>query len=73
MIFAVPSAFVKEVLEGMAEGALAGKLVCSTIKGIIPDENMIVGEYLREVVGVPEENIVVLRVRVTLRRLPWSG
>ena len=60
VIFAVPSAFVKEVLEGMTEGALTGKLVCSTIKGIIPDENMIVGEYLREVVGVPEENIVVI-------------
>ena len=28
----------------MAEGALLGKLVCSTIKGIGPDENMIVGD-----------------------------
>ena len=44
----------------MNAGALDGKLVCSTIKGIIPDENMIVGEYLREVVGVPENHIVVI-------------
>ena len=60
VIFAVPSAFVKEVLSNMNTGALDGKLVCSTIKGIIPDENMIVGEYLREVVGVPEDHIVVI-------------
>ena len=60
IIFAVPSAFVKEVLLNMDSGALEGKLVCSTIKGIIPDENMIVGEYLREVVGVPEDHIVVI-------------
>ena len=60
VIFAVPSAFVKEVLSHMDSGALHGKLVCSTIKGIIPDENMIVGEYLREVVGVPEDHIVVI-------------
>ena len=60
IIFAVPSAFVKEVLQGMEVGALEGKIVCSTIKGIIPDENMIVGEYLREVVGVPENKIAVI-------------
>ena len=60
VVFAIPSAFVKSVLLELAPGALDEKIVCSAIKGIIPDENMIVGEYLREVMGVPENNIVVI-------------
>jgi len=59
VIFAVPSAFVKEVIQGIQPGGLEDKIICSTIKGIIPDENMIVGEYLREVIGVPENKIAV--------------
>lgn len=60
VVLAVPSAFVKEVLLKLAPGALDGKLVCSAIKGIIPDEHMIVGEYLREVMDVEEECIAVI-------------
>lgn len=60
VVLAVPSAFVKEVLLKLAPGSLDGKLVCSAIKGIIPDEHMIVGEYLREVMGVEEERIAVI-------------
>lgn len=60
VVLAVPSAFVKSVLENLDLSLLEGKLVFSAIKGIIPDENMIVGEYLREIVGVPEENIGVI-------------
>lgn len=60
VVLAVPSAFVKEVLLKLAPGTLDGKLVCSAIKGIIPDEHMIVGEYLREVMGVEEERIAVI-------------
>lgn len=60
VVFAIPSAFVKSVLLELMPGALDGKIVCSAIKGIIPDENMIVGEYLRDVMGIPENNIVVI-------------
>lgn len=60
VVLAVPSAFVKEVLLKLAPGTLDRKLVCSAIKGIIPDEHMIVGEYLREVMGVEEERIAVI-------------
>lgn len=60
VVLAVPSAFVKSVLQNLDLSLLEGKLVFSAIKGIVPDENMIVGEYLREIVGVPEENIGVI-------------
>jgi len=60
IVLAVPSAFVKSVLLQLQPGAFEGKLVCSAIKGIIPDEHMIVGEYLREVMGVDESQIAVI-------------
>jgi glycerol-3-phosphate dehydrogenase (NAD(P)+) len=60
VVLAVPSAFVKEVLLNLDPALLQDKLIFSAIKGIIPDENMIVGEYLREVVGVPEDKIGVI-------------
>ena len=58
IVLAVPSAFIKEVLADLSPELLKNKIIATTIKGIIPDENMIVGRYLNEVLGVPEEQIV---------------
>ena len=60
IVIAVPSAFIKEVLADLSPELLKNKIIATTIKGIIPDENMIVGRYLNEVLGVPEEQIVVI-------------
>ncbi len=60
IVLAVPSAFIKEVLADLSPELLKNKIIATTIKGIIPDENMIVGRYLNEVYGVPEEQIVVI-------------
>ena len=60
IILAVPSAFVKEVLADLNPELLNNKIIATTIKGIIPYENMIVGRYLFEVLGVPEQQIVVI-------------
>ncbi len=60
IVLAVPSAFIKEVLADLSPELLKNKIIATTIKGIIPDENMIVGRYLNEVLGVPEEQIVVI-------------
>jgi len=60
IVLAVPSAFIKEVLADLSPEFLKNKIIATTIKGIIPDENMIVGRYLNEVLGVPEEQIVVI-------------
>jgi glycerol-3-phosphate dehydrogenase (NAD(P)+) len=60
VVLAVPSAFVKEVLADLDPALLRKKIVATAIKGIIPDENMIVGRYLNEILEVPEEQIVVI-------------
>jgi glycerol-3-phosphate dehydrogenase (NAD(P)+) len=44
----VPAAFLKEALEGITPQDFAGKKVVSAIKGIVPDENQIIGEFLNQ-------------------------
>lgn len=59
IVMAIPSAFIKNALKGLTV-SLSDKIVVSAIKGLIPDENMIVGEFLNEHLNVPLENIAVI-------------
>ncbi|MCY4779202.1 NAD(P)-binding domain-containing protein [Sphingobacterium sp. UT-1RO-CII-1] len=60
IILNTPSAYLKIALEGLTAQDFKDKIVVSAIKGIIPDENLIVGEYLAKVYEIPLENIVVV-------------
>lgn len=60
IILAVPSAFLKDALKAITPGDFKGKLVFSAIKGIIPDDLLIVGEYLQRVMNVPVGSIGVI-------------
>ncbi|MFZ2285612.1 MAG: NAD(P)H-dependent glycerol-3-phosphate dehydrogenase [Bacteroidales bacterium] len=60
IILVTPAAYLKAALEGMADDELRGKTVCSGIKGIIPGDNCVTGEYLIRRYQVPEENIVII-------------
>ena len=60
LVIAVPSAFVKRTLELLEPGALSGKRVFSAVKGIVPETNQIVGEYLFEHWGVKEDAFGVI-------------
>lgn len=60
IILCVPSAFVKNALEGITKEDLKGKLLFSAIKGIIPEDNKIVGEYINETYAIPIGNIGVI-------------
>jgi glycerol-3-phosphate dehydrogenase (NAD(P)+) len=46
LIVAVPSAFLKATLEQLDPAELKGRKVFSAVKGIVPETNQIVGEYL---------------------------
>ncbi|MDR1682136.1 MAG: NAD(P)-binding domain-containing protein [Candidatus Symbiothrix sp.] len=59
LIFAIPSPFLKCHLERL-DVSLKEKVVISAIKGIVPDENLIISDYFTEIYGLPEENIVVV-------------
>jgi glycerol-3-phosphate dehydrogenase (NAD(P)+) len=59
LIFATPSPYLKEHL-GKITVSLKKKFVISAIKGIVPDENILVNEYLTKNYGVHKKNIVVI-------------
>ncbi|RYD84798.1 MAG: glycerol-3-phosphate dehydrogenase, partial [Sphingobacteriales bacterium] len=56
----VPAAFLKEALRDITPADLAGKKIISAIKGIVPDENQIIGEFLHHHYNVPINDIVVI-------------
>lgn len=56
----VPAAFLKEALKGIEPEDFRGKKVISAIKGIVPDENTIIGEFLNQHYQIPIENIIVI-------------
>ncbi|GAB2695604.1 NAD(P)H-dependent glycerol-3-phosphate dehydrogenase [Mucilaginibacter koreensis] len=56
----VPAAFLKDALKDIAPDDLAGKKIISAIKGIVPDENMIIGEFMHERYHIPLTDLVVL-------------
>lgn len=60
IILAVPSAFIKQTLEGLPPMALSNKIIFSAIKGIVPDDLLIIGDYLKEKLNIPESNIGVI-------------
>jgi glycerol-3-phosphate dehydrogenase (NAD(P)+) len=59
LIFAIPSPFLKQHLQKL-NTSLKGKMLISAIKGIVPDENMLVSDYFARFYDVPDENIAVL-------------
>lgn len=60
IVLNVPAAFLKDTLTGITAGHLKGKKIVSAIKGIVPDENMIIGEFLNINYEVPLEDILVI-------------
>ena len=56
----VPAAFLKQALEGITPADFAGKKIVSAIKGIVPDENLIIGEFLNQHYNVPFEKLLVI-------------
>lgn len=59
IVFAVPSAFLKSVVSRSTR-SLRDKIVVSAIKGLIPDDNLIIGEFFNQQYDVPLEQIVVI-------------
>jgi len=60
LIMAVPSAFLKDALSGLTESDFKNKKIFSAIKGIVPEHNLIVGEFFNTEYKIPIENIGVI-------------
>jgi len=60
IILAVPSAFCHDTIKDLPKDLFANKIIFSAIKGIIPQYNLIVGEYLNKIFEVPLNRIGVI-------------
>jgi glycerol-3-phosphate dehydrogenase (NAD(P)+) len=56
LVIAVPSAFVLPALASLPKDAFKGKQIVSAIKGILPDTNELLNDYLLKEFNVPLEN-----------------
>ena len=59
LIFVTPSPYLKSHLKKL-KTKIKDKFIISAIKGIVPDENLIVSEYFTEEYKVPPESIAVI-------------
>ena len=57
ILLAIPAAFLKTALSGIHPSIFKDKIVFSAIKGIVPEHNMIVGDYMHKVVDIPYEKV----------------
>lgn len=60
IILNTPAAYLKNALKDVPLDAFSNKIVVSAIKGIVPDENLIVGDYLKSHYQMPVDQIVVI-------------
>ena len=60
LIMAVPSAFLKESISVLKPADLKDKIIFSAIKGIVPEDNLIIGEFFNKIYEVPFSKIGVI-------------
>ncbi len=56
IVIAVPSAFAVNTLKGLDKNIFNGKKVVSAIKGILPEQNLLLNDYLKQEFNVEIEN-----------------
>ncbi|MDD2961731.1 MAG: NAD(P)-binding domain-containing protein [Muribaculaceae bacterium] len=59
ILLAMPSPYIKEHLKKINID-LSDKYIVSAVKGIVPDENLIVTEYMQQMYNVKPENMLVV-------------
>ncbi len=56
IVISVPSAFATSTLQGLDKNIFAGKKIISAIKGILPEHNLLLNDYLKDNFNVSLEN-----------------
>ena len=59
LILAIPSPYIKQSFKKIKR-SLENKIFISAVKGMIPDENVIVTDYLHEQFKIPVENLSII-------------
>lgn len=56
IIIAIPSAYADNLLTNLDRNIFEGKKIVSAIKGILPEQNLLLNDYLKDEFGLPLEN-----------------
>ncbi len=59
LLFATPSPFFKQHLQKL-NTSMQDKYIISAIKGLVPDENMLITDYINQYYKVPLDNIAIV-------------
>ena len=59
IVLAIPSPYIKQSLNEITVD-MSQKFVISAVKGMIPDENLLVTEYMHQYFHIPQENLGVI-------------
>lgn len=60
LIVSVPSAFIKQTFSKITASLLRDKVIVSAVKGMIPDDNLIMADFFNRHFEVPLEKFVVI-------------
>lgn len=60
IVLAVPAAFVKDVLDSAPKDLLQDKIIVSAIKGMVPEENLLVTDLLEQKFDISPSNLCVI-------------
>lgn len=60
LIIAIPSPFIKEILQNIPDGALRDKFIISAVKGIIPPENYLITDFFEKEYQLNKLNIAII-------------
>ncbi|MCE7071507.1 MULTISPECIES: NAD(P)H-dependent glycerol-3-phosphate dehydrogenase [Dyadobacter] len=60
VILAVPAAFIQEALRDLSSKHLQGKRIVSAIKGMVPDQNMLITDWVAKEYGIDLQETCVI-------------
>lgn len=60
VVFAVPAAFIKPVLDQLQVGDLRHKIIISAVKGIIPEEGLLLTDYIEHHFLIQKDQMAVI-------------
>ncbi|MDJ1502552.1 NAD(P)H-dependent glycerol-3-phosphate dehydrogenase [Xanthocytophaga agilis] len=60
VILAVPAAFIQDAMKDVRPEDLQGKVIISAIKGLIPNENILITDWVESAFSVPKGQICVI-------------
>lgn len=60
VVLCIPAAFVDSALNQLDKKNLEGKILCSAVKGVIPETNTIVADYLEQRFQFNPDNVVIV-------------